>query len=311
MTTPEPADAHEPPAHRSRGPAHRRAGRHGGEHHGAGHPGSGHHGPGDEAAHAELLALDAALSALTVERVVDEVARHLAAEPAAVLDLGCGTGGGTLALARRFPSASVTAVDRSPVMLERVRTAARAAGLGGRVRTVPADLSGAWPALDRADLVWAASVLHELADPQPFLGGARAVLRPGGLLAVVELDGLPGFLPADPGAGRSGLEDRCHAALAAAGWSAHPDWRPVLERAGLEVLAVRTVDTVAPPVGAGTTRYARAWFARMRPALEGRLAAADLAVLDALLDPEDPAALRHRRDLAFRGGRTVWIARRP
>ncbi|MEF3121180.1 class I SAM-dependent methyltransferase [Kocuria flava] len=301
MTTPAHADAHEPPAHSSRGPAH----------HGPGHPGSGHHGPGDEAAHAELLALDAALSAPTVERVVDEVARHLAAEPAAVLDLGSGPGGGTLALARRFPSASVTAVDRSPVMLERVRTAARAAGLGGRVRTVPADLSGTWPALLPADLVWAASVLHELADPQRFLGGARAVLRPGGLLAVVELDGLPGFLPADPGAGRSGLEDRCHAALAAAGWSAHPDWRPVLERAGLEVLAVRTVDTVAPPAGVGTTRYARAWFARMRPALEGRVTAGDRAALDALLDPEEPGALRHRQDLVHRGGRTVWIARCP
>lgn len=306
MTTPAHADAQEHPAHGPHG-----SGQHGGGQPGAGHAGSGHQAPGGEAEHAELLALDAALSAPTVERVVDEVARHLAAEPAAVLDLGCGPGGGTLALTRRFPSASVTAVDRSPVMLERVRTAARAAGLGGRVRTVPADLSGTWPALDRADLVWAASVLHELADPQPFLGGARAVLRPGGLLAVVELDGLPGFLPADPETGRSGLEERCHAALAAAGWSAHPDWRPALGRAGLEVLAVRTVDTVAPPAGAGTTRYARAWFARMRPALEGRLAAGDLAGLDALLDPEHPGALRHRRDLAFRSGRTVWIARRP
>ncbi|TXS25033.1 helix-turn-helix domain-containing protein, partial [Streptomyces sp. gb1(2016)] len=60
-----------------------------------------------------------------------------------------------------------------------------------------------------ADLVWASASLHHVDDPAAALTGVRAALRPGGLLAVAELDGLPRFLPDDAVAGRPGLEARC------------------------------------------------------------------------------------------------------
>jgi ubiquinone/menaquinone biosynthesis C-methylase UbiE len=66
--------------------------------------------------------------------------------------------------------------------------------------------------------VWAASSLHEVADPDRVLSNVYAALHAGGLLVVVEMDDLPRFLPDDVGLGRPGLEARCHAALAQAGW---------------------------------------------------------------------------------------------
>lgn len=263
-----------------------------------------------EADLAQLLDLDAELSGSALDEVTAWTAEHVTTGPRTVVDLGAGTGTGSLALARRFPAAQVVAVDRSAVMLDRVRTAACGQGLEDRVQAVQADLDAAWPDVGAADLVWASSFLHEVADPGAVLAGVRAALRPGGLLVVVEMDTLPRFLPDDIGLGRPGLESRCHRALAGAGWNAHPDWRPLLEDAGFEVLAPRTVSTGASPAPSATARYAAAWFARMRPALQDRLAAEDLDVLDRLLTHDAPEALLNRRDLSFRGSRTAWAARR-
>lgn len=278
-----------------------------------------HHGPSLEHAHghphgeglARLLDLDAAMSGASWEDVTTWATQDGVGSPERIVDLGAGTGVGALTLARRFPAAEVVAVDRSPAMLDRLRAAARDQGLAGRVSAVHADLDAAWPAVGAADLVWASSFLHEVADPGALLGNARAGLRPGGLLVVVEMDGLPRFLPDDLGIGRPGLEPRCHQALADAGWNAHPDWRPLLERTGFEVHGPHTVSTTAPQEQSATARYAQAWLSHMRPALQDRLAADDLAVLDQLLTPDHPGALLHRQDLTFRASRTVWAARRP
>lgn len=260
---------------------------------------------------AQLLDLDAALSGTAWDEVTAWATRYVVGSPQRIVDLGAGTGTGALALARRFPAAEVVAVDRSAVMLERVQAAAHEQGLGGRLRAVSADLDREWPVVGEVDLVWASSLLHEVADPGAVLGDVRAALRPGGLLVVVELDGLPRFLPDDLGLGRPGLESRCHRALADAGWNAHADWGPLLARAGFEVHGPRTVSTAAHPGTSVTGRYAQAWLAHMRPALQDRLAAEDLAVLDHLLAPEHPQALLDRRDLSLRGSRTAWAARRP
>ncbi|SCF80628.1 Methyltransferase domain-containing protein, partial [Streptomyces sp. Ncost-T6T-2b] len=67
------------------------------------------------------------------------------------------------------------------------------------------------PGVADADLVWASASLHHLDDPATALVGIRAALRPGGLLAVAEVDGMPSFLPVD--GGRAELEARCRAAL--------------------------------------------------------------------------------------------------
>ncbi|WP_051830569.1 class I SAM-dependent methyltransferase [Streptomyces violens] len=261
-----------------------------------------------EVLHAHLTEVTGRLADLTAESAEDRPVRR-------ILDLGSGTGTGTFALLRRFEDAEAIAVDASPRLLQHLRGRARELGVADRVRTVEADLDAAWPDFGGVDLVWAAGALHHMSDPDRALREAFAALAPGGLLAVIEMAGVPYFLPHDLGIGRPGLEARCRAALASVHAETMPhlgaDWGPLLSRAGFTDEAERpyTVELV-PPLPAATGRYARAVLGRMRTALDGRADADDLATLDALIDSDGPHSVLHRDDLAVRTERTVWTARR-
>lgn len=264
-----------------------------------------------EAGLADLLDLDAEVLGSYLDEVTEWVGQHAPEVPRTVVDVGAGTGTGSLALARRFRAAEVIAIDRSDVMLERLRTAALEQGLADRLRAVHADLDVAWPAVGAADVAWAASSLHEVADPDRVFRDVHATLKPGGLLMVVEMDDLPRFLPDDVGLGRPGLEARCHEALAQANWNSHPNWRAHVERAGFEIIEQRSFTIDAGPAPPSTGRYAQAYLRRIRSALDGQLAADDLGTLDYLLADDNPDSLLHRRDLTLRGSRIAWAARRP
>ena len=160
---------------------------------------------------AELLELDAEV----LQSHLSDVTEWLQDQGAGlhsrqILDLGGGTGTGTFALLQRFGEADVTALDMSAYLLDQLRDKARVLGVAGRVRTVQADLDTAWPAIGPVDLVWASSSLHHMADPDRVLTQVLGALRPGGLLAVLEMDSFPRFLPDDLGLGRPGSK---HAAM--------------------------------------------------------------------------------------------------
>jgi SAM-dependent methyltransferase len=271
----------------------------------------------DTAAMAELLELDAEVLHSYLSEVmawVQELASGL--PPRRILDLGSGTGTGALALAQRFDEAEVIAVDLSAPLLDRLRDKARQLGLGGRVRTVQADLDAAWSTVGPVDLAWASASLHHLADPGRVLTEVFHALRPGGLLVVAELDSFPRFLPDDLGFGRPGLEARCHAILAAglAGELPHlgSDWGPRLTLAGFTVEARRPFAIeLTPPLPASAGRYAQASLRRIRSGLDDRLSAGDLATLDTLIDSHEPGGVLRRGDLTVRAARTIWAARRP
>lgn len=296
---------------------------HGGSHgHGGGHSHAHahtHQTPPDDSALAELLDLDGEVLHGYLADVTD-VIHGLADESAApvrrILDVGSGTGTGTFALLRRFAQAEAVALDVSAGMLEHLGSKARALGVADRVRTVRADLDGAWPAVGPADLVWASASLHHMADPGRALAEAFAALRPGGLAALAEFGTFPRFLPDDIGIGRPGLEARANAVIDAARAEGLPhvgsDWSDLLTRAGFTVEAERAF-TVAltDPLPAATGRYARATLGRVRAHLTDRLDAEDLAALDTLLAEEGPDALLHRTDLEVRAERFLWVARKP
>ena len=238
--------------------------------------------------------------------------------PSAIVDLGAGTGTGTLALAQLFPDAEVIAVDQSAEMLGTASASRpRALGLADRVRTVDAPTwTKAWPDVGPVDLVWASMSLHHLADPDRALADVVAALRPGGLLAVVEIDGQPRFLPDDLGIGRPGLEVRWHTAIEPEHAARVPhlgsDWDARFAAAGLPLVGRREfVIDLRPPLPAATGRYARAYLARIRSALEGRLDADDLATIDLLLDEHGTNSVLHRTDLRVSTVRTGWAVRRP
>lgn len=277
------------------------------------------HGPADPSL-ARMLDLDARILH-GHQREPTAWVRRLARDTAGrvVVDLGAGTGTGTVALAWRFDRAEVHAVDASAAMLDRVTERAVVDGLADRIRTVHADLDADWPALPPADLVWASLVLHEVADPAGLLARVHDGLAPGGLLAVVEMDGPPRFLPdrLDPALGRPGLADRLDDAVThgGTGGPSHPDWAPWLRDAGLVDVATRAFpidpDPADPIAAAATLPYARAWLARVRDRAADRLDAGDRAALHALLDDDGPHALARIPGVALRGTRTAYVGRRP
>ncbi|MFD0423139.1 class I SAM-dependent methyltransferase [Streptomyces parvus] len=259
----------------------------------------------------EILDLDAALFAPHLTALTGRIACLAGDDVRHIVDLGSGTGTGTFALLEQFPTARVTAVDSSPAMLELLVSAARERGLGDRVRTLEADAGAGLPGIADADLVWASASLHHLDDPATALAGLRAALRPGGLLAVAEVDGMPSFLPADGGPGE--LEARCRAALDGLHAERLPhrgaDWGSLLTAAGFSVEQERAEPwELRTPLPEGAGRYAFLVFERIRGSLDGRVDADDLAALDRLIDggPED---VRHRDDLVVRSTRRTWMAR--
>lgn len=199
--------------------------------------------------------------------------------PRHVVDLGAGLGAGTFALLTQFPEAHITAVDSSLDHLQRLRTKAGERGLADRVHTVLADLDTEWPDLGTPDLIWASASLHHMADPAHTLGQLHKTLAPGGLLAVVELAGMPQFFPEQaPDAPDERLPHR------------GADWGPKLTEAGFTLEGERTV-TVHLERSAAVERYAR-------------------IVLRRQLEPEALETALRREDLELRTERTVWVARK-
>lgn len=279
-----------------------------------GHHPAAHHHPrgndtGDEAL-AGMLELDAEVMRGHFTALTDRLAALADGRPVRrILDLGSGPGTGTLALLERFPDAEIVAVDLSPQMLHRLRGRLAERGAADRVRTVEADLDAPWPDLDGPfDLVWTAAALHHLTDPAAALARMREALRPGGILAVIETDGVPDVLPQDGGL-PDGLEDRCRKLIAERHTAQLPhlgaDWSAPLTDAGFTIEAVEdlTADLQAP-LPATAARYATALLQRLRDAVADRIAPADLAALDTLRENAPDR-------LTLRTTRTAHLTRRP
>ncbi|BCY10499.1 class I SAM-dependent methyltransferase [Actinoplanes sp. L3-i22] len=283
--------------------AHEHGHQHGHHQHGHGHQQQQGHGDGL----AQMLDLDAEVLRDYYREVIGWAGSLVPATPR-IVDLGAGTGTGTIALARHLPAATLTAVDMDEEMLAHLRRRADEAGFGDRISTVRADLDGDWPALGPADLVWASASMHHLADPARTLGQVFEVLRPGGVFMITEIDGFPRFLTDPAGVA---VEQRAHDELARmrleGGLHMGVDWGARLTAAGFTLAGERQFDIeLAGPLDATAVRYAQVTLGRSAERLAGRLTADELAALTAYA--ENAA---DRDDLAVRATRYVWIGRRP
>src|SRR5215470_4308862 len=105
----------------------------------------------------------------------------------AVLEAGCGVGAQTIPLARRSPSARITAIDLSAASLDAARRRAVAAGLTS-VTFQQADLQRLPFGVGTFDHVFVCFVLEHLQNPSTALRELRRVLRPGGTIICIEGD---------------------------------------------------------------------------------------------------------------------------
>jgi 2-polyprenyl-3-methyl-5-hydroxy-6-metoxy-1,4-benzoquinol methylase len=114
---------------------------------------------------------------------IDIFHRRLTEGPARVIDIGCGHGWSSIALARAYPHAEVDGYDPDLLSIERARQHATDAGLEDRVRFHAVDAASIE---GPADLAMAFECIHDMSDPVSVLGAARAALTDDGHMLVVD-----------------------------------------------------------------------------------------------------------------------------
>jgi ubiquinone/menaquinone biosynthesis C-methylase UbiE len=102
-----------------------------------------------------------------------------------VVDYGAGTGVYTVAIAEALPQGRVLAVEALPELAERLR-ARLAKDVAARVQIVETDANTVAAADGVADRVVLVDVLHHLYDQPEALAEMLRLLRPDGLLVVVD-----------------------------------------------------------------------------------------------------------------------------
>jgi trans-aconitate 2-methyltransferase len=107
------------------------------------------------------------------------IARVQVADPKTIVDLGCGPGNSTTALADRWPASLVSGLDSSPEMIEAARAAApnlqwQIADIRKWIDENP----------DMYDIVFSNAALHWIGDHPTSFGQLLRHVSPGGALAV-------------------------------------------------------------------------------------------------------------------------------
>lgn len=101
--------------------------------------------------------------------------------PGVLLELGAGSGAVTRRLCAAMPDTAIAALDIDETLLRHARGAGAALAVGDAARVPLRDSC--------VDAVVLRYVLQHIADPGPVLAEAGRVLRPGGRIAVIEVDG--------------------------------------------------------------------------------------------------------------------------
>lgn len=300
---------------------------HGHPHGGDAHKGHAHDhtrapGRGDWAEHGARLELEGDVTMPLLREAIEAMASAAGSpdDVGRVLDLGSGPGVASVALAQRFPLASITAVDVSRPLLDLIPVRAARLGVGERVVTMVADLEQGLADVSAAgsiDVAWASMVLHHVAALPETLAGVQRLLRPGGLIAVMEFGHREGSLPDAFDVGRQGFVERLAEAVLAAVEEHLPpgamslDWPALLTDAGFDLLDHRKLTIHLPaPLDDPARQFVLHALQTSVHVAAGRLDDTDRGILTALVDEDDPRCILHRDDLHLDVSRTFVLARR-
>lgn len=138
---------------------------------------------------------------------VGPVHEVLSRKDAKITDLGCGCGWSTLALARAYPGAALTGIDVDGPSIHQARENALALGLQGRAAFRLADAAGP-VAPGSQDAVFIFEALHDMPFPVQVLAAVRAMVKPDGVVVVMDEAVADTFSPAGatPGGATDGGE---------------------------------------------------------------------------------------------------------
>lgn len=134
--------------------------------------------------------------------------------PAAILDLGCGTGVAARAIARRFATeGTITGIDISARLVDLARRLAAEEGLAGRIEFHTGDEHGLGLPQGGFDVVVMHTLVSHVADPATVLAEGHRLLRPGGRLVVFDGDYASFTMATDAADGGAETDHILHGAL--------------------------------------------------------------------------------------------------
>jgi tocopherol O-methyltransferase len=99
-----------------------------------------------------------------------------------ILDVGCGFGGSSLYLAKRY-AATVTGITISPVQVEMAISAAAREQLHAKFLLMDAEMMDFQ---EQFDLLWSVESISHFARPAEFFASAAGLLKPGGIFAITD-----------------------------------------------------------------------------------------------------------------------------
>lgn len=122
------------------------------------------------------------------EEMTRELVACLPAAANRVLELGCGTGNFSLALAARYPSAAITMVDAAQEMIDvtRDRIAATHPAVASLARFITAKFEELTPSDERYDLITSCISLHHVRDKETLFRVLHRTLAPNGRLSFAD-----------------------------------------------------------------------------------------------------------------------------
>ncbi|WP_338144015.1 class I SAM-dependent methyltransferase [Nocardioides turkmenicus] len=117
----------------------------------------------------------------------------LSAEGCRILDVGCGGGWSSIALARAYPGATVLGIDIDQPSVEMAVENAHGAGVEDRVRFLCQDAASLPDGT--VDVAFAFECVHDMPRPVDVLSAIRRTLAPGGSLVVMDEAVADSFAP--------------------------------------------------------------------------------------------------------------------